>query len=132
MFAWLFLSGLILVQDPGYVPVANVSEIMQALVVPSSNEVFNVGIDFPESEEGWKTIESNAIILAESGNLLMLPARSEGRQGWIDAARIMAEAARASLDAARARDTSQDKWFDLSDQILASCSGCHDEYWIVN
>jgi hypothetical protein len=132
MFAWLLLSGLLFMQDPGYVPVASVAEIMQVFIVPSSNEVFNVGIEFPETDEGWKAVERNALILAESGNLLLVPERAQERQGWIEAARTMTGAARASLEAARARSTDPDAWFTLSDEVLASCTSCHETYWIVD
>ena len=130
MLTWLLFTSIVLLQDGGFVPVASVAEIMQALVVPSSNLLFNVGLEPPADDEGWKGVENNAIVLAESGNLLMLPERAEGREGWIEAARQMAEAGRASLEAARARDT--DELIVLGDRILETCSTCHDEYWIVN
>jgi cytochrome c556 len=118
MPAWLFLSALVLIQDPTYIPVASVTEIMQTLVVPSSNEVFNVGLEFPEDDEGWKAIESNAIM--------------QGREGWTASARSLTESARDALEAARARNTDEEAWFTLSDRVLESCSSCHDAYWIVD
>jgi hypothetical protein len=132
MIPWLLFASLIAAQESAFEPVASVTEIMQAFIIPSSNEVFNVGIEFPETEDGWKAIETQALILAESGNLLLLPERAAGRDGWIEAARAMTGAARKSLEAARARDTTENTWFDLSDQILESCSTCHNDYWIVN
>jgi hypothetical protein len=127
----ILAAGLLLVQDPGYVQVATVSELMQVFVVPPSNDLLNVGLEIPASDEAWARVETNALMLAEAGNLLMLPDRAGGRESWIEASRSMSEAARASLELARARDGSEEAWFDISDRLLQSCSNCHAEYWIV-
>lgn len=131
MFRLILAAGLLLAQDPGYVPVATVTELMQVFVVPPSNDLLNVGLEIPADDEGWARVERNALLLAEAGNLLMLPERAQGREGWIGASREMSEASRASLELARARDGSEDAWFDLSDRLLGACSNCHAEYWIV-
>jgi hypothetical protein len=132
MNTMLFLISLLIVQSEGFVPVANVTELMQTFVIPSSNELFNVGLEPPDSDDSWLTVETNALILAESGNLLMLPERSEGRQGWVDAARDMNAAGQRALEAARARNADEEAWFEIGDQILEACSSCHDAYWLVN
>jgi hypothetical protein len=129
----LILSAafLLMVQDTTYVPVASTTELMQVFVIPPSNDLLNVGLDIPGDDDAWAAVEASALMLAESGNLLMLPERAEGREGWIASARAMSEAARDSLEAARARAGDEETWFDLSDRILAACSNCHCEYWIV-
>ena len=132
MHTLILLASFLTVQGEVFVPVANVTEIMQTLVIPSSNELFNVGLEVPETDEGWQLVEQNALILAESANLLMLPSRSEGRQGWIDAAQDMSAAGRQALEAARGRNGDMEEWFTVADQVLEACSSCHDEYWIVN
>ena len=69
-------------------------------------------------------VEHSALLLAESGNLLLL--RADGREPWIEASRAMIEAGEASLEAARNRES--ERFFDLGDAILSACSSCHDAY----
>jgi hypothetical protein len=123
---------LFIAQASQFVPVANNSEIMKVFVEPASNEVFNVGLGIPDTDEGWKTVEDNAIILGESANLLLLPERAEGRDGWIESAQALAEASRRSLELARSHSDDVDAWFDLADELLLTCSACHDAYWLVD
>lgn len=132
MSTWFFWSMLFLAQTSQFVPVANNSEIMKVFIEPASNEVFNVGLGIPDTDEGWKAVEDNAIILGESANLLLLPERAEGREGWIESAQDLAEASRRSLELARSHSDDVDAWFDLADELLLTCSGCHDAYWLVD
>ena len=121
------IAALFLVQtpEPDFRPVANVNQLMNALVIPSSNVLFNVGLEAPDGDEGWAEVENNAIVLAESGNLLLM--HSGGREGWIEASRALIAAGGASLKAAVDRDP--DELLLVGDQILESCQSCHDQYW---
>ena len=127
-----FLVGLLVTQGDGFMSVANVSEIMRAFVIPPSNNLFNVGFEIPETDEAWKTVETSGLILAEAANLLILPERSQGRAAWVQAAREMSEASQRALAAARAQNGDEEEWFTLTEEILAACSSCHDQFWIVN
>jgi hypothetical protein len=112
-------------QQRDFKPVANVNQLMNALIIPSSNALFNVGLEEPEGDDGWSEVRNQAVVLAESGNLLLM--RSEGREGWITASQTMIAAGEASLAAAEARDV--DELLLIGDQILESCQSCHDQYW---
>ena len=61
---------------------------------------------------------------AESGNQLL--SWSEGREPWIDASRALIAASEATVEAAREMEL--DRFLDLGDMILVSCSNCHDVY----
>jgi len=106
--------------------VATPLEVMTALTIPSANVVGNVGLDGDPDDNGWAEIERQAIILAESGNLLLIPSHAQGREPWIEAAKQMRDAGVMALKAARERDT--DAFLDVGDAVFTSCSACHDVY----
>ena len=125
MLTWILLT-MFVAQGPEFKLVADTRQLMDAIIVPASDFLFNVPFEVPEDDTGWAVVENNAIRLAESGNLLLL--RTDGREPWADASRALIDAGEASLVAARARDV--DRLLDLSEDILAPCSGCHDLYLI--
>ena len=81
MRIWILLTSMLVVQagDAEFQPVANVTELMTALIVPASNVVGNVGLEGEPDDAAWAEIERQAILLAESGNLLLMPSRAQGR-----------------------------------------------------
>lgn len=130
MFSGILVGMLLIVQaaDADFQPVANVNEIMNALVIPSSNVVGNVGLDGEPDDEAWAEVERQALVLAESGNLLLMPSRAQGRSQWVEASIEMIRAAESALEAARSRDL-ESLSFDISGAIFDSCSSCHDQYF---
>ena len=118
---------MIIAQGPEFKLVADTRQLMDAFVIPASDVLFNVPFEVPQDDAGWTVVENNAIRLAESGNLLLL--RADGRKPWAEASRALIDAGETSLEAARERDV--DRLFDLSEDILAPCSGCHDLYLIA-
>jgi hypothetical protein len=131
MLTWILLAGMLMLPQAGdtdFQPVANVNEIMTAMVIPSSNIVGNVGLDGEPTDEVWAETERQALILAESGNLLLMPSRSQGREPWISAAKDMVSAAESALDAARRKDIDPLQ-LDISGAIFDACTSCHDVYF---
>ena len=69
----------------GYKPSATVKEIMDYIVIPSSEALFNAvsstsganGVEnkAPKTDADWAAVRERALLLAESGNLLMVPGR---------------------------------------------------------
>jgi hypothetical protein len=47
--------------------VATVTQLMQALIAPSSNALFDVARQAPADDQQWAAVRNNAVILAESG-----------------------------------------------------------------
>lgn len=129
MTKWILMAGLLLpVQTAEFETTATVSELMTAMIIPSSNVVGNVGINGDPSDEEWAEIERQALVLAESGNLLLLPERAQGRADWIQASKDMIAAGRAALEAARAKNA-EPLMLDVSGAIFDSCTACHDQYF---
>ena len=125
MLTWILLT-MFVAQVSDFKPVADTRQLMYAMVIPASDFMFSLPYEVPSDDEGWDLVENNAVLLAESGNLLLM--RAEGRQPWVEASRALIDAGEATLMAARARDV--DRISELAEDILAPCSGCHDLYLV--
>ena len=127
MLTWIILASILMLPqgaDTDFQPVATVNEIMTAMVIPSSNVVGNVGLDGEPNDDAWAQVERQSIILAESGNLLLMPSRAQGREDWIEAAKDMVSAAADALEAARRKDIDPLQ-LDISGAIFDACTKCH-------
>ena len=83
----------------------------------------------PTTEEGWKVVEDGAVIVAEAGNLLMMPDRPrEPAADWNRYARQMTERALEAKKAAEARD--KKGVFDTGGRLYEVCVACHKQYII--
>jgi len=123
----LLLTGALVAQAPTYQRVASHMQIMQAFIIPASDALFAIGGQAPASDKEWQSVQTNAIILAESGNLLMMRAPKADNGDWGKFSRMLTGAGVAALTAAKAKDV--DKLTgDVSDQLLMSCEACHAKY----
>jgi hypothetical protein len=151
-----------------YELVGTVHDIMEGIVDPSSDVLFDaVATDItasgvnekrPQTDEEWKKVESNALMLSEAANLLKMPGRkaaspgdktkSEGpdapeltpeeiqakidadRGKWVKYATTLQEQARKTWEASKKRDAEQ--VFALGEDIDMACEDCHLEYWYPN
>ncbi|MEM1404892.1 MAG: hypothetical protein AAGG55_16260 [Pseudomonadota bacterium] len=80
----------------------------------------------PTSEEGWADVVNASALLAEAGNLMMIPGRSAGLD-WNRHAMRMSAAGKQALDAAVAKDATA--LFDAGGEIYQACLACHMQYW---
>jgi hypothetical protein len=79
----------------------------------------------PTSDEGWQEVVQAAALVAETGNLLMMPGRNAGPD-WQAYAQDLVDAGAVALNAAQARDS--DALFDAGGQIYQVCLACHSQY----
>ncbi|HEX9659119.1 MAG TPA: hypothetical protein VGA18_02425 [Rhodothermales bacterium] len=132
MLTWILLASLLTIPaqagDANFEEVASITELMTAMIIPSSNVVGNVGLDGDPSDEQWAEIERQSIVLAESGNLLLMPSRAQGREDWIAAATAMRDAGVLALEAARAKNADA-LMIDISGAVFDACTQCHDQYF---
>jgi hypothetical protein len=106
--------------------VGTMSELMVHVIRPASDAVFYITSRTPATEAEWGTLQAQTLMLAESGQLLMLPARARGRTQWLDDARLMLEAGRKAFAAAKAKDVAA---LDaLNDEMYQSCVTCHQHF----
>ena len=80
----------------------------------------------PSTDDEWAGVRASAIQLAESGNLLMLPARSGGSEEWLNQARALIETSNRARKAIEAKD--KDALFTIGGDIYDVCTNCHKQF----
>ena len=120
-----------------YEPITDVRETMAWIVLPAAEVVWDHAGTIitaegrtelaPTTAEGWEDVRRNAAILAEAGNLLMMPGRAQGPE-WIAYSRSLHATGRLAMAAAAARDP--DALFDAGGAVYQACVGCHTRYWV--
>jgi hypothetical protein len=150
----------------GFSPIGSILEVMLQIVDPYADAIFeSVSVVItqegeketrPQTEEDWLEVRGNALILAESGNLLKIPrpvspakpapgiafeppgpddlspAQVEqllkrDRRAFDAFAQGLTDAALIALRAADAR--SVDGLYEAGDAIDQACENCHSTYW---
>ena len=82
--AVIFVAVLAGAQTPSnFQPVGNMSQLMIDVIYPTSDAIFYVERDAPKNDRDWGVLRTNALTLAESGNLLMMGARARDQGDWI-------------------------------------------------
>jgi len=106
--------------------VGSMSDLMVKIIYPASDALFYIESRTPKTDAEWTTLEGQALIVAESANLLMLPGRARDQKQWMADSRLMLEAGAAAVKAAKAKNV--DGIVALSDQLMESCTSCHKHY----
>ena len=106
--------------------VGSTSDLMIKIFYPIGDEVFYVRRAPPQNEKEWNAYEGRMLMLAEAGNLLMMPGRARDQERWMRDARMMVDVGAAVLKAAKARDVSAIE--KLNDQLYNACVVCHQDY----
>jgi hypothetical protein len=122
---------------PPFKPVADVKQLMEAVVDPSADVVWeSVATIFtkdhveerrPRTKEEWAHVRSHAMMLAESGNLLMMVPRAKDGGDWMKMAQALVDTAAVALRAADAKDA--DGLLKVGGEIDEACETCHKKYW---
>jgi hypothetical protein len=102
------------------------SELMVHLIYPTSDAIFYILTRTPTTTAEWGVLEGQALMLAESANLLMMPSRARGREQWIADAQLLLDVGEAALEAAQNRDV--DALDQLNDPLYRSCVTCHQHF----
>ena len=121
------LAGVLLAQaPPAPKPVGTMSELMIDVIYPTSNAVFYLFRDPLKNEVQWEVFKTQALTLAESANLLMMPARARDQDKWMTDAKLLWDVGTAAYRAAQAKDL--DAVNALNDQLNTACVQCHMDY----
>jgi len=126
MVALLLLVIPALAQSPPFLPVATISEIMNAITLPYSDALLYIQRNPPQNDRDWETLQMQAVMLAESGNLLMMKDRAKNQGEWMKDARALVDAGLAAAKATRARD--MQAVLALNEPIVNSCVTCHRKF----
>ena len=106
--------------------VGSMSDLMVKIIYPTSDALFYIESRTPTTDAEWTALEGQALMLAESANLLMMPGRARDQKQWMDDAKLMLDAGAAAVTAAKTKNV--ETISALSDQLLASCTTCHRHY----
>jgi hypothetical protein len=126
MFSALLLVAVVEAQEAGIKPIASIMQLHEAMISPASDAIFEVGRQTPRDDKEWAALRNHAVILAESGNLLMIEGRAKDQQDWM---KMSAELVNAAAEALRATETKQiDRVLAAGDRIALICEACHEPY----
>lgn len=106
--------------------VGTMSELMVRIIYPTSDALFYIESRTPKTDAEWGTLEGQALMLAESANLLMMPGRARDQKDWVTYSRVMLDAAADALAAAKKKDV--DGIVFVGEKLVESCTGCHKAY----
>src|SRR5215467_5315538 len=126
MIVLLLLLSPAFAQSPPFQPVATISEIMSAITLPYSDALLYIQRNPPKDDRDWETLQMQALMLAESGNLLMMKGRAKNQTLWMKDARMLVEAGAAAVKATRAKDIQA--VLALNEQIVSACITCHTQF----
>ncbi|HEX6164290.1 MAG TPA: hypothetical protein VFZ31_13045 [Vicinamibacterales bacterium] len=121
---------------PPFQTAANMKDLMLNVLDPAADGIWEaVGTVItmegtfekaPSNDDEWAVVRMNAIQLAESGNLLMLPERTGGSADWVKHAQALTTQSLRALKAAEARD--KDALFTIGGDIYDVCTNCHKQF----
>ena len=118
-------AGAATAQAPSFQVVGTMSQLMVDIIYPTSDEIFYAGRDVPKTGPQWTALQHNALMLAESGNLLMITGRVRD-ENWIKDSKMLVDVGAAAYKAALAKDL--DAVLALNDQLYTACVTCHQQY----
>jgi len=113
-------------QQPAFKPIADVKQLMHAIVIPMSTVVFRVEVEAPKDDKEWEAVQNAALALAEAGNLLMIPGRAKDNAEWMKRAEALIDVSVKAKKAADEKDA--DSVVKIGYEIFDVCAGCHDQY----
>ena len=126
-----------LASETTYRPIANVRQTMEWILDPAADVIWDSagfiitaqGEDdlAPTTEAGWEQVRNSATVVAETGNLLLMPGRVGGAD-WVRYARGLTAAAEAAMAAAETHDA--EALFDAGGEVYQACRACHEQYLV--
>jgi len=120
------LAATTMAQAPAFQQVGTVRQIMLGIVAPTSDVIFKVPNQAPKDEKEWKTVQDSALMLAETGNLLLLPGRAKDNGDWVKFSKALIDRGSKAFKAANAKDAKSLE--DIGNDIDDVCETCHAKY----
>ncbi|MDP9103088.1 MAG: hypothetical protein M3N05_03660 [Pseudomonadota bacterium] len=128
--------------QPGVVSLARtllpVKDVMRHIVNPAAELYWKAAgeidtdqgtvhrVPGPADDARWNAALDAAMVLQESGNLLMLQGRARDSDRWLKYAQQLADAGALAVTAAKARNEKQT--FDAGSALYNACYACHGKY----
>ena len=113
--------------------VASVDEVMDGIVIPSSQVVFDAVvysngelIQAPKTDDDWFALRIHALAVAEAGNLLLMPPRAKDAGDWTKFSQALTDAAVEVAKASEAKNI--ERVLQTGGTMYTTCTGCHEKY----
>jgi hypothetical protein len=113
-------------QQPAIESVATVKQLMATVVAPASNLITEASARPPAADAEWGRVANQALLLAETGNLLMIGSRVKDRGEWLQFSAALRAAAAGAMRAASAHDARG--LLQARDVLAQACGQCHAKY----
>ena len=138
VLAWLAgCSAEVTVQpEAPYQPITDTKEFMNWILDPSADVIWGAsgyivtaeGTEdlTPTTQEGWDAVRNAAAVIAESGNLLMMPGHAKPGDDWIEISQGLTATAEMLIEAADRKDSQA--IFDYGGTLYNVCVSCHQLY----
>ncbi len=127
VLATAFLTATPLVaQRPRPEAVGSMSDLMSKILYPASDSILYIESRTPENDFQWNQLVANAMLVAESANLLMMPSRAVDQGQWMRDTKLMLDVGKKAYKAALERDVPA--LIALNEEMIQSCVVCHKRY----
>lgn len=142
--AWVLLVGLAACgqaqqeQAIPFKPTANMHEFMVWGLEPAADVIWdNAGYVItldgeqdlqPTTQTGWDHVRNAATMVAEAGNLLMMPGYAADTGDWVEYSAGLVNAGIRAREAAQAEDA--DALFEAGANLYSVCLACHNRYMV--
>ena len=123
-------------QGPPFKPVADVKELMKTVIDPSADTLWEASGAIvtatatiertPSNDEEWAKVRNAAVVLAESGNLLMMLPRAKDKDLWMKRSQELVDTGAEAWKAAEAHDA--ERLFTVGGDVYDACTHCHQDY----
>lgn len=117
-------------------PVATIKQIMNAIVLPNANVIYNaVGTTIdgtkveetvPKNDKEWSAVGDSAAAIVESGNMLLVGDRFIDKREWLSYTQRFIAAGKAAL--AAATEKKPDGILAAGGDLNETCDACHEKY----
>lgn len=105
---------------------SDMHEFMEYVFQPTFKRLKPAMAAAPTNNQGWKTIKSDALILAESGNLLLIRKPENEAADWTKHSVMVRDFGGKLYRSAKAKD------FDMSrkhyEAMVKNCNACHEQF----
>ena len=124
--AMMMCAATIAAQQDTQRETVTVKQVMETMTIPASDAIFSAAAETQRDAKVWQEARKAAVMLAESGDLLMTGGRAKDSTTWLDMSRALVTQAQAALKAIDAKDG--DALVQASDSLYDTCKACHDRY----
>lgn len=123
-------------QPPPFKPLVDVKGLMNSVVDPQADVIWNsvatiittAGTEErqPHTDEEWAVVRDSGVVLAESGNLMMMVPRAYDGGDWMKLSQELVDMGALAARAAGAK--SAEGLFEAGEKIDEVCEQCHRLY----